>query len=150
MPESNAVSIVIPQEVLTEVETAVATIKSKLEPYLVALTASERHDIPKMSDKTLPFVEKTLGYAESVPKFAPPYMNVAELKVDFTAVKDLTAILNPLIGVTSNLEDSKMVSGSEAYVAALSYYNSVKLAAKMDVPDAKPIYDDLKQRFNNK
>ena len=150
MPESNQVSIVIPQEVLTEVETAVATIKNKLEPYLVSLTPEERRDMVKMSDKTFPFVEKTLNYAESVPKFAPPYMNVAELKVDFTAVKDLSSILNPLLEVTSNLEDSKMVSGGEAYVSALAYCNSVKLAAKMDIPDAKPIYDDLKQRFVKK
>jgi len=103
-----------------------------------------------MSDKTIPFVEKTLNYAETVPKFAPPYMNVDELKVDFTAVKELSAILNPLVGVTSKLDDSKMISGSEAYISALSYYNSVKLAAKMDIPDAKPIYDDLKQRFIKK
>jgi len=34
-------------------------------------------------------------------------MNVAELNGDFTAVKDLSAMLNPLLGVTSNLEDSK-------------------------------------------
>ena len=150
MPESNQVSIVIPPEVLTEVETAVALIKTKLEPFLVALTPEERHAIPKMSDKTFPFVEKTLNYVETAPKFAPPYMDIAELKNDFTAVKDLTAILNPLLGVTSNLEDSKMVSGGEAYISALAYYNSVKLAAKMDIPDAKPIYDDLKQRFAKK
>ena len=150
MPESNQVSIVIPPEILTEVEAAITTVKTKLEPYLVALTPTERRDIVKMSDKTIPFVEKTLNYAETVPKFAPPYMNVAELKVDFTAAKELAAMLNPLLGVTSNLEDSKMVSGSEAYVSALAYYNSVKLAAKMDIPDAKPIYDDLKQRFAKK
>jgi hypothetical protein len=50
MPESNQVSIVIPPEVLTEVEAAVATIQTKLEPYLVALTPAERRDKPKMSD----------------------------------------------------------------------------------------------------
>jgi len=38
MPESNQVSIVIPPEILTEVETAVTTIQTKLEPYLIALT----------------------------------------------------------------------------------------------------------------
>jgi len=32
----------------------------------------------------------------------------------------------------------------------LAYYNSVKLAAKMDIPDAEPIYDDLKQSFVKK
>jgi len=32
----------------------------------------------------------------------------------------------------------------------LAYYNSVKQAVKMDIPDATPIYDDLKQRFVKK
>ncbi len=80
MPESNSVSIVIPPEILTEVETAVATIKTKLEPYLVALTPTERHDIPKMSDKTLPFVEKTLGYAETVPKICTTLYECGRVK----------------------------------------------------------------------
>ncbi|MBI9072546.1 MAG: hypothetical protein JEY94_13170 [Melioribacteraceae bacterium] len=147
MPEQNDVSIVIPPEILTEVETAVATIKEKLSPYLVALTPSERHELPKMRDKTIPFVEKTLNYAESSPEFAPPYMKVDEMKVDVTAVENLKSVLNPIQQIDSNLDDTVMVCGSEAYVAALSYYNSVKLASKMDIPNAKPIYDDLKQRF---
>lgn len=147
MPEMNQVSIVIPPEVLTEVKAAIVTIQTKLEPYLVALTPEERRSAVKIGDKTHPFVEKALNYAETVPKFAPPYMNVAELKIDLTAVTELTDMLNPLSGVTSKLDDSKMIAGGEAYVSALAYYNSVKLAAKMDIPDAKHIYEDLKQRF---
>jgi hypothetical protein len=40
-----------------------------------------------------------------------------------------------------------MMAGSEAYVSALSYYNSVKTAAKMNVPGAKIIFEDLSKRF---
>jgi hypothetical protein len=40
-----------------------------------------------------------------------------------------------------------MLAGSEAYIAALAYYNSVKQAAKMNVPGARAIYDDLSKRF---
>jgi hypothetical protein len=40
-----------------------------------------------------------------------------------------------------------MLAGSEAYVAALSYYNTVKLASQMDIPNSKTIYEDLKTRF---
>lgn len=147
MPENNSVSVVIPPEVLTEVQTAVNMIKTKLQPYLVALTPEERHEIPKMSDKTVPFVEKTLNYAETSPEFAPPYMKVDEMKIDIVAVNNLKSILNPITQIESTIDDTVMISGSEAYVAALSYYNSVKLASKMDIPNAKPIYDDLKQRF---
>jgi hypothetical protein len=32
-------------------------------------------------------------------------------------------------------------------VGALSYYNSVKQAAKVNAPEAKAIYEDLRKRF---
>lgn len=150
MPEQNDVSIVIPPEVLTEVKDAVTLIRTKLEPYLVALTPDERKTLPKMSDKTVAFVEKVLGYTESTPDFAPPYMKVDEMKIDVKAVEDLNSILKPLQQIESNLDDTVMVCGSEAYVSGLSYYNSVKMAAKLDIPSAKSIYDDLKKRFTNR
>ena len=39
------------------------------------------------------------------------------------------------------------LSGSEAYVASLAFYNSVKQAAKINIPGAKAISEDLKLRF---
>lgn len=43
-----------------------------------------------------------------------------------------------------------MLAGSEAYAAALSYYNSVKMASKLNVNGAKAIYEDLRKRFEHK
>jgi hypothetical protein len=40
-----------------------------------------------------------------------------------------------------------MVAGSEAYQAALMFYNVVKTAAAQDIPGAKEVYNDLKARF---
>jgi len=36
------------------------------------------------------------------------------------------------------------MADGESYINALSYYNSIKQAAKMDIPGAKSIYEDLK------
>ena len=47
----------------------------------------------------------------------------------------------------SNLNDTLMVAGPEAYIGALSYYNSVKYGARLNVADAKVIYEDLRKRF---
>ncbi len=114
---------------------------------MISLTAEQRGDIPKMGDATIPFVEKVLDYAQSNPEFTPAYMNVGDLKIDFEAVKDLNTIYRPLLQLQDSLNDSIMLSGSEAYIVALSYYNSVKMGAKMNIPGAKAIYDDLKKRF---
>jgi len=35
-------------------------IQQKLQPYIIALSADERHRLPKISDKTKPFVQKVL------------------------------------------------------------------------------------------
>lgn len=147
MPIENRISVEIPPDVLAKVLENIEEIRKMLETYLIALSPEERHSIPKMSDRTLPFVEKTIYYVGTDPQFAPAYMQTAELFKDIKAVEDLNKIFRPLEQIVSNLDDSKMLAGSEAYITALSYYNGVKQAAKMDVPDAKVIYEDLNKRF---
>lgn len=147
MPKENSVSIQIKPADLKQVLTLLAEAEAILKPYLIALTPEERKEIPKMSDKTIPFVEKALEYAQTNPQLNPPYLSVPELKIDLEAVSDLTQVIRPVEALYENLSDTIMLSGSEAYVAALTFYNSVKQAAKLNIPNAKPIYDDLSKRF---
>jgi hypothetical protein len=88
-----------------------------------------------------------MDYATSDPQFTPPYMDVPEMKKDFDATTALLPLLRTVDQIEDNLNDTTMLAGSEAYIAALSYYNSVKMAAKMNIPGAKAIYDDLRVRF---
>ncbi len=118
-----------------------------LQPYLIALTPGERRTIPKMSDKTLPFVEKTLEYCQTAPQFAPPFMDREALAADMKITQRLTPLLRTTIALNNGLDDTVMEAGGESFINALSYYNSVKQAAKINVPGAKSIYDDLKKRF---
>jgi hypothetical protein len=148
MNKENLVSIEIKPNDLKQILTLLTEIKGILKPYLIALTPEERKDLAKMSDKTVPFVEKALEYAQANPQFAPAYMSVPELKIDLAAVNDLTQVIRPVEALYENLSDTIMLSGSEAYVAALTFYNSVKQAAKLSIPNAKPIYDDLSKRFD--
>jgi hypothetical protein len=43
-----------------------------------------------------------------------------------------------------------MTAGSEAYQAALVFYNSVKVAASQGITGAKAVYEELKKRFPGK
>jgi hypothetical protein len=72
---------------------------------------------------------------------------VPELKVDVDAASYLLGVFRPLEQLYETTDDTVMLCGSEAYVAALAYYNNVKQAAKMKVPGAEPIANDLAQRF---
>lgn len=148
MSTKNTVSIQIPEAELQTVKDAIATLKTTLSPYLIAISAVERQRIPKMGDGTIPFVEKVMDYAQEDSQFLPPFVDLNELSKDWEVVKRLAPLLRDLQQVESNLNDTVMMAGSEAYVGALGYYNSVKYGARVNVADAKVIHEDLKQRFN--
>ena len=147
MANDNLVAVEITTEEKATVETALTNLDQILTPKLVSLTTDDRVKRMKMGDGSVPFVEKSLDYATSNPEFAPPYMYVPGLGVDLKAVKDLLPIQRELTQLMKLLDDTILLSGSEAMVASLAYYASVRTAAKMGIRDAKPIYDDLKQRF---
>jgi len=147
MSMDNLISIDITPEDNEKIIAALKALEETLRPYLVTLTPDERRELPKMGDKTLPFVRKVFDYVESNQEFAPAFVEVAELKKDVTAVEKLTQFYRLLTQLIEGLNDSIMLAGSEAYVTALAYYNSVKQASKMNIPAAEPIYADLRTRF---
>lgn len=143
----NKINFIIPEEVIAEVTQKLNEVTAALQPYLIALTPEERRTIPKMSDKTIPFVEKTLEYCETAPQFAPPYMDREALYGDMKVTQQLTPLYRTAKALNDGFDDTIMEAGGEGYINALGYYNSVKQAAKMNVPGAKSIYEDLSKRF---
>ena len=143
----NKVHYLIPEATITQVQDKLAEVENLLKPYLVELTPSERHDLPKMSDGTQPFVCKCLEYCDSYPEYAPPFMDKAELAADMKVWEQLIPILRTIKKMAVALDDTVMEAGSENYSNAFAYYNSVKSAARMNMPCAKVIYDDLQKRF---
>ncbi|AKP52339.1 hypothetical protein [Cyclobacterium amurskyense] len=147
MSTKNSVSIQIPDEDLQIIKDSLERLKTLLAPHLIALSPSERQTLPKVSDGTIPFVEKVMDYAQEDTQFLPPYLNMEEMDKDWKLAKEFMPLLRDIQQINSNLSDTLMMAGSEAYVGALSYYNSVKYGAKVNAVDAKVIYEDLKQRF---
>ena len=143
----NKVNSSIPESVISEATTKLSEVVNILKPYLIALSPTEGHELPKMSDGTLPFVQKCLDYCKSNPEFAPAYVNYNELTEDMKMYQQLLPLYRTVLQLENKLNDTSMQAGAESYVSSLSYYNSVKNAAKYDAPGAKAIYEDLKKRF---
>lgn len=147
MSTKNILSIRISEHNLQAVQDALAATRSALSAYFLALSAEDRKTLLKMSDKSYPFVAKVMDYATSDPEFVPPFIDLEEMRKDWDALQQLVPLIREMGQLYSNLSDTAMMAGSESYSAALSYYHSVKQASKMNVPGAKVIYDDLRQRF---
>ncbi len=147
MAFENRISMRLTPEDQQRINDSLRAVQETLTPYLVALTAEERKNLPKMSDRTTPFVEKALSYAQANPSISPLFLNVEEFKVDLEAVYQLTELLRTVDQLSDLLNDTVLLAGSEAYEAALTFYSSAKQAAKINVPGAKGIADDLSKRF---
>jgi hypothetical protein len=138
----------IPSTILAQAQTKIDEVITLLAPYVLALTPSERHELPKMGEKTIGFVEKAYDFARQNPNLVPPYLDVDAFGIDFGDAHGLWTLLNTIQQLEQNIDDTEMVAGSEAYQAALVFYKSVKMAATQDVPGAKAVYDELKTRFS--
>jgi hypothetical protein len=147
MPQPDLISLNIPAADLEAIKAAIATLKAKLLPHLVTLTTQERKELPKMGDKTSAFVQKALEYSQQYPDLVPNYLDLEAFAIDVQAVFQLRELAQGLVPLTDALEDSLMLSGSEAYQAALVFYHNAKNAAKVKTPNATTIYDDLSIRF---
>jgi hypothetical protein len=137
----------IPQNVLAQAQTKIDEVKTLLAPYVVALTPAERHELPKMGEKTIGFVEKSYDFAKHNPNLVPPYLDMAAFGEDFEDAHGLWTLVNSIRQLEENTSDTEMTAGSEAYQAALVFYKSVKTAMAQDIPGAKAVYEELKTRF---
>jgi hypothetical protein len=138
---------VIPADVLTQVHTKLNEIRELLRPYAITLTPDERREMPKMGQKSFAFVEKSFTFAMENSNLVPSYLDMPAFNVDFSDAHGLWPVRNDAQQVYEMFDDTTLASGSESYQSALVFYNAVKAAAAQDVPGAKAVYDELKQRF---
>ncbi len=147
---SNLISVEIPESVLLSVRAHIQAINAELDPYLPNISADMLEGMPKMSDAREPFVTKALDFAETNAQFNPPFMDVAELRKDVQAFRDLTPMFYELEQITNRVKVAYSAAGSEAYTVSLTFYNTIKQAVKVGIAAAKPLYNALRPLFERK
>ncbi|WP_075187544.1 hypothetical protein [Teredinibacter haidensis] len=150
MVQKNRLDVKISEADLADINAAIATLNDKLAPHLISLSSEERMALPKMGDRTKAFVEKARVYAGQYPNFLPNFVSLDAFDNDLATIGVLGNVLRGIQPLTSNLEDSHLLAGSEAYQAALIYYRSIKMASESGIPNASAIYKDLSRRFDNR
>lgn len=149
MAQENRISAALAEQEVENIRSMVQQMDYSM-PFLKNLTPMERHALPKSADKTVSFLGKSLDHSQHNPQFVPSFLDVYEFDKDVNLSETLLSIARPMRALLEKIEDTAMLASSEAYVAALLFYQSVKTAAKMGIPGAQAIYDDLKGRFPSK
>jgi len=137
----------IPENVLAEALAKTSELAALLEPYLLALTPTERQEILKMGPKTLDFVEKAHGFAHTNPNVVLPFLDLDAFDADFADANGIWNLYTQARQIVDGLYDTQMIAGGEAYQSALLMYKSARAAAAQDIPGAKTVYDELKKCF---
>ncbi len=147
MSIENRINIEVDGTKREAIETNLNGLKTELSPLLIALSATEKKDLPKIGEHYMDFVERALEGAGNNSQLVPPYLKLDAVKIDVEAWKLLHSIERELGQLVSLLNDTATLSGSEAYTSMLSFYNYLKQGSKDGVPGAKPLYDSLKHYF---
>lgn len=150
MSQQNQIAVQVSQADLQKMTDFITGLQNVLVPYVIGLSDQERHDILKIGDKSVAFVDKCMDYTETNPEFIPNNLDVPSMQIDVTAINQLYPLLQQLMQITTNLSDTVMLSGSEAFKGALLYYGGVQMGMKTNEPNAKTIYDDLSQRYSGR
>jgi hypothetical protein len=147
MMNENRISLKFTDAEITQVNAAIGTLVSLLTPRLVALNAADKKRLSKISDDSIPFNEKVAQYVVSNPEFIPMFRTADEFLTDFSAFRELRGFIRLLEQIYGNMQDTSMLAGSEADEFARAYYGAVGQAAKMSIPNAQAIYEDLSVRY---
>lgn len=146
----NKVSVEISPADLQAIKDAIAVLVAKLDPNLISLTVEERRSLNKMGEASRPFVGKVMDYLDTNPELISPFNKVDEMKKDWTLINQLGPLYNILNQIVTNLDDTLMEAGAELLDQGNIYYASVQQAVKANLPNAKPIYEDLRVRYEKR
>lgn len=148
MPITDDVNFTLSEDELKEISDVLDKLCGMLEPKTISLTPKLRQKLPKMGDKNLAFVEKTIGMADKNPDFVPSYIKLEETKKDFNRAKAIRVIKWKIEVINQKLEDTGIKSGNEALSTCLVIDNHIKDMAKaIRSVEAQMALDELRVRF---
>ncbi|MDR1229553.1 MAG: hypothetical protein LBK55_11200 [Azoarcus sp.] len=137
----------IPADVREQIESKSREIKNLIAPYLIALTASDRRNLPKMGEKSVAFVEKAYQFFLENPSLRPNFIDEADYTADYRDAMDLRVAATNIAQANDTLDDLLLIAGSEAYQASLGVYANLAVQAERNIGNARTLYEELRKRF---
>jgi hypothetical protein len=142
----NRINVVMTAAQITKVKNAILDIKTNM-PFLIGLNVDERIQLPKISVVNKAFTEDAINAVTNNAEILPSYLSPVSMQNDLTLFNQCDEIASLLRQVLERVDDTQMLAGSEAYVAALTAYKLFGAAADAGLAGSDAIYDQLKVRF---
>ena len=134
----------IPEDILRSALQKLDDVKHLIDPYLVALTPPEREALSQIGTELMKYLELSHGIAVEYPDLFPAFAKTAAFREDFFITCELRQVIGKIEELKENILDTEMLAGNHALDSALAFFNTVRIAARRDIPGARLIYDKLK------
>ena len=136
----------IPLPVLKNARQKLDEMMDMLAPYLVTLSQAERQTLVEMRADYFKFIEASYGLAIENPEMLPGFFETMTFGEDFSIAQELLKFAAALNQLRDNISGMEMAAGNYGFQAALAFYNTIKIAARHDIPGARMIYEKLKPK----
>ena len=143
---NNRINVVMTDAQVTAVKNAIATINSTIS-FSVSLTTDERKTLPKISVANKSFTEDAINVLANNAALFPAYLDLNLMQNDIKLYQQLDELATVLRQTLERIEDTRILAGSEAYVAALTVYKMIGAAAAAGIEGTDTIYEQLRERF---
>ena len=137
----------IPADVFQNAQLKLNELVKMFEPYLVVLTPEERQTLTKNGTGSFEFVKLSHELAVEYPELFPSFIKTAIFREEFFTAHELFIFARKIEQLKNNLNDTEMLAGSRALDVAMTFYQTVKIAARRDIPGARTIFEELKPAF---
>ena len=140
----------IPPEILSNTRRKLDEIIFVLEPYFAKFTTLNRGSPFKMEDNSLKFLELAHEFAVEYPDFFPDFTEKEVFGEEFITIRELWALSAKLKHLSGRLCAAILAAGSHTLETAEAFFQTVKIAARHDIPGARAVYEELRPRFPSK
>ena len=120
MSQDNNMDVVIPDDQHARIIGFIEGLLAELLPLLKTMTVEQRKELFKLGEKNISFLLKNVEYAQQHADMVPVFMDLPMMERDVNANERLTTYFRMLQPLNVALEDSIMLTGSEALQAAMS------------------------------
>ncbi len=144
MSSQNLVSATLAAQAVTNVTTAIATIRTNL-PFLLNLTDAQRNSLLNVTEASQGIVQASINFVTQHPEALPGAFNIAEFNKDAGLLAPFQQVATLIANLNTDTDDTLRALHSDLYRETLDVYAYAKAANRTGA------YDDyintVKTRF---
>ena len=146
----NSCSIKISSETFKTVRHSLNQVNSVLQPCFSNINPDEGCVHKKNTERLIKFLEQTHSMAVVYPDLFPNFIGREAFREDFAVAKRLWKLSDQIEQLQTMVDSAEVLALFRVLDHAQAFYQTLKIAARRDIPAARMLFDELKPLLPSK